>query len=311
MHPRRRKHPAGARLARRAFTLAELLVVIGVIALLISIMLPPLQVAHRQARQTQCAANLKQLGIALSSIHVDHNEFYPLWDDGGRPVRYTWIDLLMQTGRIDALGVGYCPEDPRPDPRNVARGRYYDVKYPGERWLPGLDYSYGIGVPLSAGGWAWAPAYSTDPANRRRTRIFEQHEMDMTGRVLAGDAVWSTIYNLSYYDPRQQLSWSYPAQYDNIVAWWRHPHKSANLLMQDGHVKSVSQRHKTGMNTQKFFVWYPGEPLNVGPEHSHGGNYYPDQPPIDPHNIENSPFPRELQPRFYTKHKLWTNIMHK
>jgi prepilin-type processing-associated H-X9-DG protein/prepilin-type N-terminal cleavage/methylation domain-containing protein len=60
------------------FTLVELLVVIGIIALLISILLPALSAARQASQRTACGAKLHSLLIAAGVHATDHKGFYPL-----------------------------------------------------------------------------------------------------------------------------------------------------------------------------------------------------------------------------------------
>jgi len=62
---------------RNAFTLVELLVVIGIIALLISMLLPALNKAREQAKRAACASNIRQIGQLWHMYANDHKGFFP------------------------------------------------------------------------------------------------------------------------------------------------------------------------------------------------------------------------------------------
>jgi len=63
--------------SRRAFTLVELLVVIGIMAVLVAILLPALNKAREAAKATTCLSNLRQCGISLIAYSMDHGGEIP------------------------------------------------------------------------------------------------------------------------------------------------------------------------------------------------------------------------------------------
>ncbi len=272
---------------RRGFSLPELLIVVGILSLLMAILLPPLQLVVKQASTARCAHQLRQIGYALSNMK-DEFGYYPIWDDAGAPVRFTFIDVLVQKRQLADRRVGYCPDDPRPCDVSAARGSHHQVVYPGRPDQFGIDYSYGIAVPSASGRW------------------FEALERSPAQRVLSADSNWSTIYNTSG-NPYGDHDWSYPTQYDNMIEY-RHVRTSANILYEDGHVAAVAYAASADqpVNTAVTYVWHPGEATHVNPTHMHNGHAYPCVPPVDVSTgVGSDSFPRDVVPGYYTYNRLW------
>ncbi len=83
------RHHGGGRLLIRmrdqGFTLIELLVVISIIAVMVALLLPALGAARDSAKGTQCATNLKQIGIGLMQYTHDYDGYFIVAYDGTNP----------------------------------------------------------------------------------------------------------------------------------------------------------------------------------------------------------------------------------
>jgi prepilin-type N-terminal cleavage/methylation domain-containing protein len=73
-----KRMPSPVGQCRFGFTLVELLVVIGIIALLIAILLPSLSKAREAARRVSCGAKIHEQLLAAQLHAMEHRGFYPL-----------------------------------------------------------------------------------------------------------------------------------------------------------------------------------------------------------------------------------------
>lgn len=90
--------------ARRGISMIELLVAIGIVALLLSIALPAIVHLREAGRRTPCASNLKQFGLAILQYEAVHRVFPP---GGTHPGSFLVLIFPMPTRRICTASFGW------------------------------------------------------------------------------------------------------------------------------------------------------------------------------------------------------------
>ena len=145
------------RLLRRqaGFSLVELLVVIGIIAILIALLLPAMVRAREHARQLKCATQLRQLGAALTMYANANRGHYPEFGDwqvyggdgtGEDTPGLGWTERLEQYIGKPTSGVYLCPSFPPETEINyflsvkyiALRGQQSLMRQPAMRRRPGF-----------------------------------------------------------------------------------------------------------------------------------------------------------------------------
>jgi prepilin-type N-terminal cleavage/methylation domain-containing protein len=127
---------------RNGFTLVELLVVIGIIALLIAILLPSLNKARESARRTACLSNLRQVHQSYMLYALSNKDEMPIGVLGGawqmnymiwNNDRYASFGKLFEADYVKEPRVFYCPSD---------SGLYYQYDTMQNLYTPGKVGTY-------------------------------------------------------------------------------------------------------------------------------------------------------------------------
>jgi prepilin-type N-terminal cleavage/methylation domain-containing protein/prepilin-type processing-associated H-X9-DG protein len=135
------KKPSLRKRSLSSFTLVELLVVMAIIALLVGISQPAFQGAINTARSIKCAANLRSIGMAVTTYATDNNNTLPQIDQAALPI-YT----PTAQGLVGALGpygitsnVILCPTDVAQGSAAACNNASYPNPGSSYEWDPVFD----------------------------------------------------------------------------------------------------------------------------------------------------------------------------
>jgi prepilin-type N-terminal cleavage/methylation domain-containing protein len=234
------------RSTKSGFTLVELLVVIGIIALLISILLPSLSRAREQGNQIKCLSNLRQVGMAFQMYANQHKQKLPprTASRGIGPMQWDWIywQTLPAPGRnfAESLVVGNLGQDVLRCPSDDWQARVSGTD-PG-----GYLYSYSVSGFIMNNTAITATGKYNRSLNlgvvKRSTQIILAVEEDE--RTLQ-DGIWVTTgSNITM--PNDYLAIRHDGQRirpDDSSNWDRNLQRRGKAVFLDGHGEYVPRSY--------------------------------------------------------------------
>ena len=259
MHPPARV-PRPCR-ARRGFTLVELLVVIGIIAVLAGLLLTVRSRATDKAAQVQCLNNLRQIGMALTMYAQDNSGAFPF----SSPLLSSPSDPHPKEDWVHWRGSNLTTviNNSAIAPFVKAKGEAFQtmMRCPADEWdnhsYP-YPYSYALNYMLSSDAYVNAapplPGSTARPPTPRLSSIQRPSEKCLVGEEnerTINDGLWAPG---NYTDPSRAawiVQWDYlSVRHDTRKAEFSTPtvgvlpqqDKRGNVLFVDGHVDYVSRK---------------------------------------------------------------------
>jgi prepilin-type N-terminal cleavage/methylation domain-containing protein/prepilin-type processing-associated H-X9-DG protein len=233
------------------FTLMELLVVIAIIAILAALLLMAVSHAKGVAQRTQCASNLRQLGLALQGFKADYNNypqrFYtPIllgsWGSAWRGSLQNQLDSHYSHGP-KISGVWHCPSAYRPS-NYAANWGYADYGYNIDGLLDSETETNSLGLGEHS---IWRGRIGTDPPDLPNSPVHESEVAVPNEMMALGDGFFggpsiirdgTTQFgraNDIVFFPSGPSGYNYAESTKRAFA--RHQGK-ANVVFCDGHVES-------------------------------------------------------------------------